>query len=101
MGVVSSASSLLVPLTYSCSHLSDRIKKSPVQRSRLLSITSNGKLLPIQELLNCGVSQQKTVLNTCGIGRAELTQRQLYVFMALLRVSRLRVSADPQVLKAA
>ena len=26
------------------------------------------------------------------------TQRQLYVFMALLRVSRLRVSADPQVL---
>ena len=27
------------------------------------------------------------------------TRRQLYVFMALLRVSRLRVSADPQVLK--
>ena len=26
------------------------------------------------------------------------TQRQLYVFMALLGVSRLRVSADPQVL---
>ena len=25
------------------------------------------------------------------------TQRQRYVFMALLRVSRLRVSADPQV----
>ena len=29
----------------------------------------------------------------------EVTQRQLYVFMALLGVSRLRVSADPQVLK--
>ena len=27
----------------------------------------------------------------------DLTQRQLYVFMALLQVSRLRVSADPQV----
>ena len=42
----------------------------------------------------------KTVLNTRGTGRAESTQRQLYVFMALLGVSRLRVSADPQVLKA-
>ena len=41
---------------------------------------------------------KKTVLNTRGTGRAESTQRQLYVFMALLRVSRLRVSADPQVL---
>ena len=38
----------------------------------------------------------KTVLNTRGTGRAESTQRQLYVFMALLGVSRLRVSADPQ-----
>ena len=28
------------------------------------------------------------------------TQRQLYVFMALLRLSRLRVSADPQVLSS-
>ena len=51
-----------------------------------------------RKLKNCGVSQQKTVLNTRGTGRAESTQRQLYVFMALLRVSRLRVSADPQVL---
>ena len=50
--------------------------------------------LEMQELKNCGVSQQKTVLNTRGTGRAESTQRQLYVFMALLRVSRLRVSAD-------
>ena len=55
----------------------------------------------IWELKNCGVSQQKTVLNTRGTGRAESTQRQLHVFMALLRVSRLRVSADPQVLKVA
>ena len=38
----------------------------------------------LQELINCGVSQQKTVLNTCGAGGAEWTQRQLYVFMALL-----------------
>ena len=50
----------------------------------------------LQELKNCGVSQHKTVLNTRGTGRAESTQRQLHVFMALLRVSRLRVSADPQ-----
>ena len=32
------------------------------------------------------------------IKNEETTQRQRYVFMALLRVSRLRVSADPQVL---
>ena len=57
--------------------------------------------LGLQELKNCGVSQQKTVLNTRGTGRAESRQRQLYVFMALLGVSRLRVSAlaDPQVYK--
>ena len=35
----------------------------------------------------------------CNMNRSISTQRQLYVFMALLRVSRLRVSANPQVLK--
>ena len=46
-----------------------------------------------QELKNCGVSQQKkkTVLNTRGTGRAEWTQRQLYVFTALLRAVKLGV----------
>ena len=55
--------------------------------------------MQLQELKSCGVSQQKTVLNIRGTGRAESTQRQFHLFMALLRVSRLRVSADPQVLK--
>ena len=52
----------------------------------------------IQELINYGVCQQKMVLNwnTCGTGRAEWTQRQLHVFIALVRVSRLRVSANLQ-----
>ena len=54
-------------------------------------------IIHVQEFINCGVSQQKTVLNIPA-GQVEWTQRQLYVFMALLRVSRQRVSADPQVL---
>ena len=32
-------------------------------------------MLQLQELKNCGVSQQKTVLNTRGTGRTESTQR--------------------------
>ena len=34
--------------------------------------------------LRCLPTKKKTVLNTCGTGRAEWTQRQFYVFMALL-----------------
>ena len=45
-------------------------------RTFLLSLSKIIKLNLIQELINCGVSQQKTVLNTCGTGRAERTQSE-------------------------
>ena len=51
-----------------------------------------------QYLVNFDRDRIISTLNTCGTGRAEWTQRQLYIITALLRVSWLGVSADPQVL---
>ena len=66
--------------------------KSIDKFEKLSGITGTQINLSPHEVLqekNRGVSQQKTVLNTRGTGRAESTQRQLYVFMAPLGVSRL------------
>ena len=57
----------------------------------MVSVLSSGKLIVFFGAKRLFNSIEKFVV-------IQLTQRQLYVFMALLGVSRLRVSADPQVL---
>ena len=71
--------------------LSPNLSKKPdrLHQNYDHNITGINKLSP-NKILS---PNKKTVLNTRGTGRAEGTQRQLYVFMALLRVSTLKLLA--------